>query len=154
MDGYGLAALVLVHVQRFFAAGRRATAGLAEDELSSLVTLGGNLLWAHSAHAGVSPEQQRAMSVVGATAGALQGALRTDADGPARAQAALDDLEQTLLAGLDPLVDRLLAKLRAEGPADGPPGVVARWVWDQLFPGYPFGAGQGALEAAIRARLG
>ena len=154
MSPWDLNAIVLAHANRFFQAARRVTPSLQDKQTASLVSFAGNMLWAHSAFADVPKDQERAMAVVGGAASSF--ADKVDLGGGERqaaAEQALDELERELLARVDPLVDRLMGELSVEGLAESSPGVVNAWVWNRLFSGYPWAVGQGALEAAISARL-
>jgi hypothetical protein len=149
-----LDAIVLCQVTRYFQAARRASATLDDKQLESLVGFAGNMLWAHSAFSGVDKPQERAMAVLGGAAGTVAGGL--DLGGGARreaAEAALDELEVDLLGRIDAILELLLGELRDNGLDGAGPATVNAWVWNRLFPGYPWPCGQRELERAIRARL-
>ncbi|MEZ4238239.1 MAG: hypothetical protein R3F59_19230 [Myxococcota bacterium] len=153
MRPWDLNAVVLAHVNRFFQAARRVVPHLQDDQASALVGFAGNLLWANSAFADVPDAQKRAMAVVGGAAKTLADQLDLGGGRQRVAQRAMDDLEQELLAHLDPLLEGLVRDIEAAGLAEASPGTVDAWVWQRLFPGYPWAAGEATLEAAILARL-
>ncbi|MCB9689743.1 MAG: hypothetical protein H6738_21745 [Alphaproteobacteria bacterium] len=144
--------LLLAHVSRFFGAARRATDRLGQDELASLTKFAGNMLWAHSGFASGDAAQRRAMAVVGGASENLAGGL-TGAEGRAQeARAALDELERSMLAGMDTLVDTLGAELAQKGLSDASPATLDAWIWERLFPGTPWPSGHAELEEALLRR--
>jgi len=149
-----LHALVLAHLQRFFSAARRATDDLRDDELASLISLGGTLLWANSPFMGGEKDAERALALAGGL-GSMAGNVDLGGSGPrTHALAVLDDLETELLTALDPLLDALAHQATDAGLDDASPSKLDDWLWHRLFPDYPWPCGQATLEASIRLRMG
>ena len=145
--------IVLSHINRFFGAARRVTTTLEGDDLGSMVTAAGNLLWAHSSYADAPPEQRHAMAVVGSAAGAFADRMEVGGNAQQVAAAALDDLERDLLAAMDGLVAMIARDLADAGLSEASPSESGAFVWRRLFPDYPWPCGQAELEHAIRSRL-
>ena len=144
--------LLLAHVARFFGAARRASDRLGQDELTMVTRFAGNMLWAHSGFAPVGTAGQRAMAVLGGatdplSVGGAGGDLRV-----ARAQAVLDELERSLLADMDTLVDTLGRELAERGLTEASPAALDAWIWERLVPGLPWPAGHAELEEALVRR--
>lgn len=151
MTSWDLHPVVLAHLERFFGAARRATASAPPDGFGTAVGLAGNLLWANSAFLGGSKDREQALGIVGAVAGTLGPSL--GGGEPAVFAGVLDDLERTLLGSLDAVLAALATRATAEGVTRDSPAQLDRWVWQALFPGYPWPVGHAELEQAIRARL-
>jgi len=156
MTEWDLNPIVLAHVNRFFGAARRVADELGDDaEMTRFATFTANMVWARSNFSDEFPLREQARATLGAAGASMAdgidfggGRIRESA------HAALAELEATLLGNLDGLLTTLLAELQAAGLDQAGPGAVDAWVWQRLFPGYPWAAGQVALETAVRERLG
>ncbi len=150
-----LNSVVLCHLQRYFCAVTavvQAWEDPTDRELADLTTLLGNAMWAHSGFVSDSREQEHAMAWAGAMAGTL-GERIADLSGDLR-QRALSLVcaeERRVFEHYDPLLQALAARL---GERELPPGALNHWVWQQLFPRYPYVCGTAELQDAIRGRLG
>lgn len=148
--------IVLCHVNRFFGAAHRAVESIEHDDiLARLAAFEANMLWARSGFEASTPEQEKAMAYLGAAAGAFVDKLDlVDNQTKQAAKQALDDLERQLLTNIDTLLETLAHNFNATSLNTTKPGAMDAWVWQSLFPGYPWAVGQSCLEAAIVARLG
>jgi hypothetical protein len=92
------------------------------------------------------------MSVVGAGTGTVGGRLGELSDDPrAQALALVAAEERRVLEQHDELLAGLAAELVGQSMT---PGEFNRWVWERLFPQYPYTLGIAELQAAIREKLG
>ena len=154
MTRWDLNAVVLCHCQRYFGAVTTVVqawedAGL--HDLGQLVATMGNLAWARAGYVGLGRGPEEALSVAGAMAGTWGGELvGASGDLRQRALAVIAAEERHVWANLDPILDTLAAEL---GTRMMKPGELDRWVWERLFPQYPWGLGLSELQEAIRQRL-
>ncbi len=153
MRAWDLQPIVLSHVNRFFSAARRASEGSIDPGFQTMLALTGNMIWANGPQNAASPEQRRAMAVVGGSMNALADRLDPGAGASGAAAIALDALECEILASMDDLLAAMVHEIEAAGLAHGSPAEISAWVWARLFPSYPWPLGQRALEHAIRDHL-
>jgi hypothetical protein len=155
MTRWDLNAVVLCHCQRYFAAVTAAIQGWqdpGDQELGQLASLLGNVLWARSAYVGLDRAREQALSVGGAVVGTIGGRLGELSDDPrAQALALVAAEERLVLEQHDELLAGLAAELVGQSMT---PGEFNRWVWERLFPQYPYSLGTSELQAAVRERLG
>jgi len=154
MTGWELNPIVLCHCQRFFGAVAAVIDGWEDEEaseLSLLIALLGNAMWARSSFVAQDRDTEEAMAMSGALASTLAGRLPRSG---AHKQQALDLVaaqERQVLDHYDQILDRLRAEL--DDSTARSPGELNRWVWTRLFPRYPHGTSTVELQQAIRARL-
>ena len=156
LSQWDLNGIVLCHCNRFFHAAARALDSLGEasrERRGDLVALAGNLLWAQSPFISTSRGEEETLALVGAVAGTLgERALGEDAAGD-EASAVVSEQERRLLALADHVVEGLYRKLPTALARDGRPSEVNQWVWEHLFPQYPYGLSTMELSKALRKRL-
>ena len=145
--------IVLSHTQRFFQSVTYVVDNWQHPDrafLGSIVALLGNLAWAASAFHADTVDQEKAMAYGGALAGTLGG------DIPA-GDTALEEAAEAILAAQERQLfgawDALLEHLATEAPQGASPAALNAWVWDKLFPAYPWGLSQVELQETIKARL-
>ncbi len=154
LSRWELNAIVLCHVQRFFAAANQVVNGWEDPNLAlerTLVSLAGNLLWVRSSFDAQSEEESEAMATVGALAGTFGGAIPAAQDPREQALLLLDSLERQCLESVDLILADLQQSLAQRQPLSS--RQVNRLVWERLFPQYPYECGSEELKRRIRRRL-
>lgn len=152
-----LNAVVLHHSQRFFNSVFLVIQRWEDPDkafLGSLIALVGNVLWAQSPYVTRGPGEEEVYALAGALAASV-GEKMGDAENEARwlAHEIVSRNERRFLDRHDELLERLQAELSDMEPFSPTPVAVNRWIWNRLFPGFPYDAGQAELQRAIRRYL-
>lgn len=154
MTRWDLNAVVLCHCQRYFSAVTAVIQAWEDadlQELGQLVTMLGNTVWARSGFVGADKGREEALAMAGAMTGTYGGQLVGAAsDLRRRALALVCAEERRVWEQYDQLLDGLAAELGARMMK---PGELHRWVWERLFPQYPWGCGVAELQEAVRGRM-
>lgn len=151
--------IVLCHFNKFFQAANHAVEhweAEARDKQGTMLSLAGNVLWAQSPYISSSEPEEEMLAMIGALAGTMGGKMAEGSE-PKGSRAQLSEIlaeqERNLLLRIDEVLEGLLEQMKAEGLKDPSPGEADRWIWEHLFPSYPYGLSEPKLSAAFRARI-
>lgn len=150
--------IVLCFFSKFFRAANSAVEQWENDEKGkqgTMLSLAGNVLWAQSPYISGNESEEEMLAMLGALAGTI-GDKVGEGNEPSRGAQITELLaqqERNLLLGIDEVLDGLLDEMRAEGLKDPSPGETDQWIWEHLFPSYPYGLSEPQLKAAFRARI-